>query len=62
MNRKITEGKHLQATGEALMAYARRIGDGFTLLVGKRLVVKGIARVLEGMRAQAAAPRRLERA
>lgn len=54
MNRKIVEGKRLQVAGNVLQAYARRIGDGFTLLVGQRLVVKGIARVIEGMRQQPA--------
>ena len=50
MNRKIVEGKKLQTVGTALQKYARSIGDTFTLLVGRRLVVKGIALVLEGMR------------
>lgn len=50
MNRKIVEGKQLQSVGRALQKYARTIGDTFTLLVGRRLVVKGIALVLEGMR------------
>jgi len=50
MNSKIIEGKQLQSMGRALQGYARAIGDGFTLLVGQRLVVKGIARVIEGMR------------
>lgn len=54
MNRAIVEGKRLQIAGKALQAYARRIGDGFTLLVGQRLVVKGIARVIQGMRQQPA--------
>ena len=50
MNRKIVEGKQQQAFGRALQKYARQNGDTFALLVGQRLVVKGIARVLEGMR------------
>ena len=52
MNRKIVEGKRLQDVGRALQGYARQIGDTVTLLVGQRLVVKGIARVIEGMRQQ----------
>jgi hypothetical protein len=54
MNRKIVEGKRLQVVGRALQGYARQMGDTFTLLVGKRLMVKGIARVIEGMRQEAA--------
>jgi hypothetical protein len=50
MNSKIVEGKKLQTVGTALQKYARSIGDTFTLLVGRRLVVKGIALVIEGMR------------
>ena len=57
MNRNIVEGKNLQTVGRALQSYASQIGDTFALLVGKRLVVKGIARVLEGMR-QDGLPRR----
>jgi len=59
MNAKIAEGKRLQMVGRAMEKYARTIGDTFTFLVGQRLVVKGIARVLEGMRQKSAPRRRL---
>jgi len=59
MNAKIAEGKRLQMVGRVMEKYARTIGDSFTLLVGQRLVVKGIARVIEGMRQQPASRRHL---
>lgn len=62
MNRKIVEGKRLQLIGRSLQKYARQIGDTFTLLVGRRLVVKGIARVLEGMRQESPGRRRVAQA
>lgn len=52
MDAKVELGKREQELGQMLVKYGRLTGDMLSVLVGKRMIVKGVAHVVAALKSK----------
>lgn len=52
MDSNVELGKREQQLGQMLVKYGRLTGDALSVLVGKRMIVKGIAHVVAALKSK----------